>query len=187
MMKWLYTGILLMFLSGCAHPPKLAPTEFHLTQRLIAQLPAPKSHAPFHSQALITTAVRGHELSFMAMVTIQDHTLTLMALTPVGIRVFKTVYDGHTITTEQYLPNIPLPNMPEILGNFMLAHYDPQAWQGHLPETVHIHDAGLTRTLINDAHQTILTIEYVQNGRQKVPVQIHNEVLNYTLTLKNIQ
>ncbi|WP_158520529.1 DUF3261 domain-containing protein [Wohlfahrtiimonas sp. G9077] len=187
MMKWLYTGLLVMMLSACANKPQLAPTEFHLTQRLIGQLPAPKLHAPLSTQELITTSVRGHELSFMAMMTIKDNTLTLMALTPVGIRVFKTVYDGHAITTEQYLPNIPLPNMPEILANIMLAHYDAKAWQGHLPSTIRIQDEGLTRTLVNEDQKTILTIQYAQKGHQKVPIQIHNEVLNYTLTLKNIQ
>lgn len=177
----------IILLIGCATQPKLAETEFHLTRNDTAKLPLPGTHPDIEHQQLLTTTVRGHDISFYAIVTIKDNKLELMALTPVGIRIFKAIYDGSTVTTEQFIPDIPLPNMTEVIANIMLAYYPKDSWEMVLPLNITINDSLFDRKVHNAQQGTIITIEYEQINGLNHPTKIHNSALNYTINLKNIK
>lgn len=177
----------IFILAGCVTPPKLAETEFHLTQYDTALLPDPAAHKNIEHQQLLTTAVRGHEISFYGIVTIEKGSLELMALTPLGIRIFNTIYDGSSVTTTQYIPDIPLPNMTEVIANIMLAYYSIESWELKLPEGFVIEESLFERKIYNSQHEAIFIIQYQWIDGEKRPTQIHNSALNYTIKLNNLE
>lgn len=182
--------ISLLFVSlviiGCASKPPLKETEFHLTQEVTAILPHPSDHKEIEHQQLLTTTVRGHDISFYGIITIKDQKLQLMALTPLGIRIFNTEYDGTTITTEQYIPDIPLPNMTEVIANIMLAYYSPKSWYPTIPQGWKIEDHNLERIIYDSNNKEIFKISYEKVNHEKLPIKIQNTALNYTIELNNL-
>lgn len=187
MKSFLYVVISALLLTACASPPKLAETEFHLTQKVTTTLPAPGKHKMLEHQQLLTTSIRGYDISFYGIVTIQDDKLELMALTPLGIRIFKTSYNGETVTSEQYIPDVQLPNMTEILANIMLAYYSKDIWKQHIPQNWIIQDTALKRIILDSKNNPVIEVTYTQIANEKRPIKIENIALKYILNIKNLE
>lgn len=187
MKYWLILIPLITLLTGCAIKHQLQPKEFHLTSNAIGTLPLPSRHQPMEHAQLLTTDIRNRQISFIGVVSISKDQIELLALTPVGVRIFKTVYDGQNVVTEKYIPNIPLPDMTNTIANIMLSYYAPSVWSDHLPTGWKVIDKDLERFIQNTQNEKVMTIRYHYLEQERIPSLIQNHILNYTIVLKNLE
>lgn len=181
--------ISILWLAGCSTTSKMkAETDlsFHLTRTDIGTLPNPTVSKSTDDQQLLTTKIQGHELSFMSILHRDQRGLQLTALSAVGIRLFAIDYDGNRVKVTQYMPNMRLPDVNDIIANIMLAYYDFSAWKDYLPQGWSMDHQGLTRKILDKNDKIIIQIDYEKQHNRYLPIMITNNVLKYTINLKNL-
>lgn len=188
-MRTLIIFISILFLASCASQSKMKDEHdltFHLTQKDIGTLPNPKIKRTIEDQQLLTTEVKGYVISFMSVLKRSDSGIQLTALSAVGVRLFIIDYDGITVKTTKYIPDMRLPDVNDIMANIMLAYYDGATWKANLPQNWSIKDQGLSRQILNQDGIEIITIDYKKQNKLQLPIKITNNILKYTINLKNL-
>ena len=188
-MRKIIIFISILWLSGCSTTSQIkdeADLSFHLTRTDIGTLPNPIVSQSVDDQQLLTTKVQGHELSFLSILHRDQEGLQLTALSAVGIRLFAIDYNGSKVKVTQYIPNMRLPDINDIVANIMLAYYDFSAWKDHLPQGWSMDHQGLTRNILNENDKIVIQIDYEKQNNRYLPIMITNNVLKYTINLKNL-
>ena len=188
-MKKIIIFLSIFWLAGCSTTPTLKDENdlsFHLTRTDIGTLPNPVVGRVMEDQQLLTTKVQGHELSFMSILHRDQYGLQLTALSAVGIRLFAIDYDGAAVRVTKYIPNMRLPDVNDIIANIMLAYYDFSVWKEYLPKDWIIEDHGLNRKILDQNDKIIIQIDYEKQHNRYLPIMITNNVLKYTINLKNL-
>lgn len=188
-MRKIIIFISILWLAGCSTMPKVkdeTDLSFHLTRTDLGTLPNPTIAKAIDDQQLLTTKIKNHEISFISILHRDQHGLQLNALSAVGIRLFTISYDGTTVKVTKYIPNIRLPDVNDIIANIMLAYYDFSAWEYHLPQGWSMSDQGLTRKVLDKNDKIIIIIDYEKKHDRYLPIMITNNVLKYTINLKNL-
>lgn len=94
-------ALLILLLGGCSSQP--APTAY-LDKSSVMVLPAPVLATPFYRQQLLTATVGESAHQLMTVLEADGHQLTLVGLTPSGVRLFRVRYDQQGIATQQLSP-----------------------------------------------------------------------------------
>lgn len=183
-MKALFVFVVLL-LAGCSSQP--APTAY-LDKGTAMTLPAPALATPFYRQQLLTATVgeRSHQL--MTVLEADGRQLTLVGLTPSGVRLFRVRYDQQGIATEQLSPLLTggMPPVSQVLADVMLCYWPLASWQPQLPPGWTLHDEGLTRRLHAPDGTLVTEIRYRDADGVREPVSLQQHVFHYRLQLETL-
>ncbi|USP10984.1 DUF3261 domain-containing protein [Aeromonas dhakensis] len=183
-MKALFMFVVLL-LTGCSSQP--TPTAY-LNRGTVMTLPAPVLAAPFYRQQLLTASVGGSNHQLMTVLEADGHQLTLVGLTPSGVRLFLVRYDQQGIETRQLSPLLTsgMPPVSQVLADVMLCYWPLASWQPQLPPGWTLRDEGLQRRLRAPDGTLVTEIRYRDAAGVREPVGLQQHVFNYRLQLETL-
>lgn len=179
--------LLIFMLVGCAtNSPSDTQPQAWLKRGVQVKLPAPTLDKPVSQQQLLTATVKGKQQSLLVLLNADGKSLQLAGLSPLGIRLFKVVYDQTGIHTEQAMKIDGLPPANQVLADIMLSYWPAQRWQPLLPAGWKLDDQPLRRTLLDNQGHTITRIDYLPQGSGRQPVSITQMAFHYQITIQNV-
>lgn len=184
---WPILALLAFTLSGCATPPPAQTLpQAWLKPGVQVKLPAPSLKTPVNQQQLLTATVKGKQQSLLVLLNADGKSLQLAGLSPLGIRLFKVVYDQQGIHTEQAIKIDGLPPANQVLADIMFSYWPAESWQPLLPPGWVLQDQPLRRTLLDNQGNTITRIDYLPKGSTRQPVSITQQAFHYQITIQNV-
>lgn len=174
-----------LLLVGCSSQP--TPTAY-LDKGTAMTLPTPVLATPFYRQQLLTASVGGRSHQLMTVLEADGRQLTLVGLTPSGVRLFRVRYDQQGIATEQLSPLLTggMPPVSQVLADVMLCYWPLASWQPQLPPGWTLQDDGLTRRLHAPDGALVTEIRYRDADGVREPVSLQQHVFNYRLQLETL-
>ncbi|RJT46163.1 DUF3261 domain-containing protein [Rahnella woolbedingensis] len=186
-MTWPVLALLLLILGGCAtNSPSGTEPHAWLKRGVQVKLPAPILEKPVSQQQLLTATVNGKQQSLLVLLNADGKSLQLAGLSPLGIRLFKVVYDQTGIHTEQAIKIEGLPPANQVLADIMLSYWPVQSWQPLLPAGWTFDEQPLRRTLLDNEGHAVTRIDYVAQGGSRQPVSITQMAFHYQITIQNV-
>jgi len=180
-------AFLMLALSGCATPPPAQTLpQAWLKPGVQVKLPSPQLATPVNQQQLLTATVKGKQQSLLVLLNADGKSLQLAGLSPLGIRLFKVVYDQQGIHTEQAIKIDGLPPANQVLADIMFCYWPVSRWQPLLPAGWTLQDRGMRRILSDNQGHEITRIDYVTRGGQRQPVSITQRAFHYHITIQNV-
>ncbi|MNF36508.1 hypothetical protein D3C81_1088490 [compost metagenome] len=176
---------LVLLLTACSSQP--APTAY-LDKGTVMTLPAPVLATPFYRQQLLTATVGEGAHQLMTVLEADGRQLTLVGLTPTGIRLFRVRYDQQGIATQQLSPLLVtgMPPVSQVLADVMLCYWPLASWQPQLPPGWTLRDQGLTRRLRAPDGALVSEIHYRDIDGVREPVSLQQHVFHYRLQLETL-
>nr|WP_257978466.1 DUF3261 domain-containing protein [Aeromonas salmonicida] len=177
--------LLIFLLGGCSS--QSSPTAY-LDKGTVMALPAPVLATPFYRQQLLTATVGEGAHQLMTVLEADGRQLTLVGLTPTGIRLFRVRYDQQGIATQQLSPLLAtgMPPVTQVLADVMLCYWPLASWQPQLPPGWTLRDQGLTRRLRSPDGALVTEIGYQDKGGVREPVSLQQHVFHYRLQLETL-
>ncbi|NAX43317.1 MULTISPECIES: DUF3261 domain-containing protein [unclassified Vibrio] len=185
--------LLLLMLSGCSLVPNQASTQVEISPNTFVTLPKP---AQLGYQVTASQLISAHwqddngqhnqQLPVQLQVT--DDKIVLAGFSSWGTRILSLNYQQDTIETSVLtgLENT-LPKPEQILFNLMITLWPRNAWEASLNKVKwQIIDDENRRTLINELGETVIVIDYQHPFAMKGDICFHNQLLNYTITIKTL-
>lgn len=174
-----------LLLGGCSSQP--TPSAY-LDKGTVMTLPAPVLATPFYRQQLLTASVGGSTHQLMTVLEADGRQLTLVGLTPSGVRLFRVRYDQQGIATEQLSPLLTggMPPVSQVLADVMLCYWPLASWQPQLPPGWTLQDDGLMRRLHAPDGALVTEIRYRDADGVREPVSLQQHVFNYRLQLETL-
>lgn len=186
-MTWPVLALLLFMLGGCAtSSPSGTRPQAWLKRGVQVKLPPPLLDKPVSQQQLLTATVNGKHQSLLVLLNADGKSLQLAGLSPLGIRLFKVVYDQTGIHTEQAIKMEGLPPANQVLADIMLSYWPVQIWQPLLPAGWTFDEQPLRRTLLDNEGHAVTRIDYVAQGNSRQPVSITQMAFHYQITIQNV-
>lgn len=186
-LMWPVLALLILMLGGCAiNSPSGTEPQAWLKRGVQVKLPAPLLDKPVSQQQLLTATVNGKQQSLLVLLNADGKSLQLAGLSPLGIRLFKVVYDQTGIHTEQAIKIEGLPPANQVLADIMLSYWPVQSWQPLLPAGWTFDEQPLRRTLLDNEGHAITRIDYVTQGGTSQPVSITQMAFHYQITIQNV-
>jgi hypothetical protein len=186
-LMWPVLALLILMLGGCAiNSPSGTEPQAWLKRGVQVKLPAPLLEKPVSQQQLLTATVNGKQQSLLVLLNADGKSLQLAGLSPLGIRLFKVVYDQTGIHTEQAIKMEGLPPANQVLADIMLSYWPVQSWQPLLPAGWTFDEQPLRRTLLDNEGHAITRIDYVTQGGTRQPVSITQMAFHYQITIQNV-
>ncbi len=186
-LMWPVLALLILMLGGCAiNSPSGTEPQAWLKRGVQVKLPAPLLDKPVSQQQLLTATVNGKQQSLLVLLNADGKSLQLAGLSPLGIRLFKVVYDQTGIHTEQAIKIEGLPPANQVLADIMLSYWPVQSWQPLLPAGWTFDEQPLRRTLLDNEGHAITRIDYVTQGGTRQPVSITQMAFHYQITIQNV-
>jgi hypothetical protein len=182
---------LLALLSGCAankamDADNVTPAQAWLRPGVRVKLPAPTLATPLHQQQLLSATVDGKTQSLLVLLSADGQSLQLAGLSPLGIRLFKLLYDQQGIHTDQAVSLGKMPPASQVLADIMLSYWPLSRWQPLLPPGWRLEDTGERRVLSDQNGQEVTRIDYLQRGNQRQPVSITQRAFRYQINIQNV-
>ena len=186
-LMWPVLALLILMLGGCAiNSPSGTEPQAWLKRGVQVKLPAPLLDKPVSQQQLLTATVNGKQQSLLVLLNADGKSLQLAGLSPLGIRLFKVVYDQTGIHTEQAIKMEGLPPANQVLADIMLSYWPVKSWQPLLPAGWTFDEQPLRRTLLDNEGHAITRIDYVTQGGTRQPVSITQMAFHYQITIQNV-
>ncbi|MFM4703280.1 DUF3261 domain-containing protein [Aeromonas bivalvium] len=160
-----------------------------LTPTVSLVLPAPLRDRPLYRQQLLSARTRGGEHQLLTVLEADGRQLTLVGLTPSGIRLFRLSYDGEAIRSEQLssqLGGTALPPVAQVLADVMLGYWPLSAWQPRLPRGWRLEDEGMVRRLRDPAGTLVSEIHYREIDGEREPVRLVQHAFDYALQMEKL-
>lgn len=187
-MKLFLSLLLTALLCACASQP--APeNRAYLTPGTSLQLPPPERAQPLYRQQLLSAHSKGGDHQLLTVLEADGHKLTLVGLTPSGIRLFRVSYEGEAIHTEQLsnlLGGAALPPVAQVLADVMLSYWPIVTWQPRLPEGWQLVDEGMVRRLTSPDGKLVSEIHYRQIDGEREPVRLIQHAFDYQLQMEKL-
>ncbi|MBK5143777.1 DUF3261 domain-containing protein [Budviciaceae bacterium BWR-B9] len=180
------TTCLILLLSGCSLSQDQSHPQAWLKRGTKVTLPAPTLTSPLHYQQLLTATVEGKSQSMLVLLDADQEKITLAALSPVGIRLFKLTYDATGIHTEQSISLPQLPPAEQVLADIMLSYWPIADWQAHLPEGWQLNDQQNQRILTDNKGNVISEIQYLSENNRREPILITQHHFGYQISIQNV-
>lgn len=182
---WTCLALLVFLLGGCSLLPNGEPPGAWLKPDTRVSLPAPTLNSHLNHRQLLTAAVDGKTQALMVMLDADGEKITLLALSPIGIRLFKVTYDATGIHTEQSVALGEFPPAEQVLSDIMMSYWPIETWTPYLPEDWRLTDIQDKRLLL-DGKETIIEIQYRNEHGKRQPVAIIHHRFNYQIQIQNI-
>lgn len=189
--------LLLILLSGCSVlQPDSNSAYLRPDTRIV--LPSPTLETPLRRHQLLRFeagdgqeegANEGVQESVQALLEADGQELTLVALSPVGVRLFSLHYDGREITTAQTAMDERLPPPGQILTGVMLAYWPLERWLPVLPPGWTLRDQADQRLLLDPAGSRVVEIHYQQAGQtneDREPVRLIHHHFDYQIFIRRL-
>lgn len=181
----------LLLLTACADRSGAGAPDNRalLTPTVSLVLPAPLQDRPLYRQQLLSARTRGGEHQLLTVLEADGRQLTLVGLTPSGIRLFRLSYDGEAIRSEQLsslLGGTALPPVAQVLADVMLGYWPLSAWQPRLPRGWRLEDEGMVRRLRDPAGTLVSEIHYREIGGEREPVRLVQHAFDYELQMEKL-
>ncbi|WP_429038983.1 DUF3261 domain-containing protein [Aeromonas media] len=178
-------ALLILLVGGCSSQP--TPTAY-LDKSSVMVLPAPVLATSFYRQQLLTATVGESAHQLMTVLEADGHQLTLVGLTPSGVRLFLVRYDQQGIATQQLSPLLAtgMPPVSQVLADVMLCYWPLASWQPQLPPGWTLRDQGLTRRLRAPDGTLVTEIHYRDIDGVREPVSLQQHVFHYRLQLETL-
>ena len=184
--RTIFSALILFLLAGCALRQDQEHPQAWLKRGTKVTLPAPTLSSPLRHQQLLTATVNDKQQSLLVMLDADGQKITLAALSPVGIRLFKVTYDAGGIHTEQSMALPELPPAAQVLADIMLSYWPIKDWQAQLPEGWQLTDIGDKRMLTDAKGELITEIQYQHQNGQREPVMIIQHHFDYQISVQNV-
>lgn len=188
-MRGLLLPIVLLgaLLTGCAGSSSTAdaPSAWLKPGTRVA-LPLPALAEPFSQQQLLTAEVKGQRHTMMVLLNADGQRLTLVGMSPLGIRLFNLVYDEQGIHSRQFIKLGELPPAAQVLADIMLSYWPQAQWQARLPAGWRLEDRDDRRRLYDDRGVLISEIRY-QTAERRHPVSISQSAFHYRIAIENLE
>lgn len=183
--------LILTLLSGCAEyrageADSVTPAQAWLRPGVRVNLPAPTLTTSINQQQLLSATVGGKTQSLLVLLSADGRSLQLAGLSPLGIRLFKLVYDQQGIHTQQTIRSDKLPPASQVLADIMLSYWPISRWQPLLPLGWKLEDEGMRRVLSDQNGREVSRIDYLQRSSQRQPVSIIQRAFHYQITIQNV-
>lgn len=186
-LMWPVLALLILMLGGCAiNSPSGTEPQAWLKRGVQVKLPAPLLDKPVSQQQLLTATVNGKQQSLLVLLNADGKSLQLAGLSPLGIRLFKVVYDQTGIHTGQAIKIEGLPPANQVLADIMLSYWPVKSWQPLLPAGWTFDEQPLRRTLLDNEGHAVTRIDYVVQGGTRQPVSITQMAFHYQITIQNV-
>jgi hypothetical protein len=186
-LMWPVLALLILMLGGCAtNSPSGTEPQAWLKRGVQVKLPAPLLDKPVSQQQLLTATVNGKQQSLLVLLNADGKSLQLAGLSPLGIRLFKVVYDQTGIHIGQAIKIEGLPPANQVLADIMLSYWPVQSWQPLLPAGWTFDEQPLRRTLLDNEGHAVTRIDYVAQGGTRQPVSITQMAFHYQITIQNV-
>lgn len=188
MMKLFLSLLFATLLSACASQP-VPDNRAFLSPDTSLLLPAPLRAQPLYRQQLLSAHSKGGQHQLLTVLEADGHRLTLVGLTPSGIRLFRLSYDGKEIETEQLsslLGGAALPPVAQVLADVMLSYWPIAAWQPQLPKGWRLEDEGMVRRLTDPDGKLVSEIHYRQIAGEREPVRLIQHAFDYQLQMEKL-
>lgn len=181
----------LLLLTACTSQPGGGGPDNRalLTPTVSLVLPAPLRDQPLYRQQLLSARTRGGEHQLLTVLEADGRQLTLVGLTPSGIRLFRLSYDGEAIRSEQLsslLGGTALPPVAQVLADVMLGYWPLSAWQPRLPRGWRLEDEGMVRRLRDPAGTLVSEIHYREIDGEREPVRLVQHAFDYALQMEKL-
>lgn len=181
----------LLLLTACTSQPGGGGPDNRalLTPTVSLVLPAPLRDQPLYRQQLLSARTRGGEHQLLTVLEADGRQLTLVGLTPSGIRLFRLSYDGEAIRSEQLsslLGGTALPPVAQVLADVMLGYWPLSAWQPRLPRGWRLEDEGMVRRLRDPAGKLVSEIHYREIDGEREPVRLVQHAFDYALQMEKL-
>ena len=176
-------GALLTGCAGSSSAPD-APSAWLKPGTRVA-LPPPRLAQPFSQQQLLNAQVKGQRHTMMVLLNADGQRLTLVGMSPLGIRLFNLVYDEQGIRSQQFIKLGELPPAAQVLADIMLSYWPQAQWQAQLPTGWRLEDRGDRRRLYDDRGALISEIRYQTSARRQ-PVSISQSAFHYRIAIENL-
>ncbi|WP_159566192.1 DUF3261 domain-containing protein [Budvicia diplopodorum] len=178
--------LLILLLGGCSLSQDQSHPQAWLKRGVKVTLPAPTLSTPLHHQQLLTATVKGKQQSLLVMLDADGQKITLAALSPVGVRLFKVTYDTLGVHTERSIVVPELPPAEQVLADIMLSYWPISDWQTQLPEGWLLLDSDEKRMLTDAKGEPISEILYQTLNDKREPVMIIQHYFNYQISVQNV-
>ncbi|MFA3762159.1 DUF3261 domain-containing protein [Yersinia sp. 2544 StPb PI] len=179
--------VLALLIVGCASSPDQTQPKAWLKPGVRVALPQPTLAQPINQQQLLTATAQGKQQSLLVLLQADGQRLTLVGLSPLGIRLFKVSYDLQGIHLEQTMKIVGLPPANQVLADIMLSYWPIISWRPLLPGNWRLVDEGDTRRLYDDKNQIVTEIRYQLSGNTRKPITIEQFVFHYRITIQNVE
>lgn len=184
MLKSLVLALALMGLTGCSSLSSKPIPQAWLKPGVQITLPAPGHNPVIQTHQLLKNTYRGQEHSLMVLLQADTQHLTLVGLSPVGIRLFTLRYDPQGMTIEQSIAAPGLPPAAQVLADIMLSYWPQEAW--NLPPGWRLIDTPLQRQLLDDQGKVVTQITYEGTADQRQPIQVQQHAFGYEITIQTL-
>ncbi|SQI44447.1 Protein of uncharacterised function (DUF3261) [Leminorella richardii] len=184
--SWAPLTLLILLLCGCSLSQSGSHPQAWLKPGARVALPAPVLSAPLSQQQLLTATVDGKAQSLMVMLDADGQKITLAALSPIGIRLFKVTYDAEGIHTEQSVALGQLPPAEQVLSDIMMSYWPIADWAPNLPKGWSLVERGDQRLLLDSQGETVSEILYHSEGGKRQPVAIIHHGFGYQIQIQNM-
>lgn len=182
---WLITCVLV--LCACANKQREeSRPQAWLKPGVKVTLPTPGITPAFNDQQLLTGTFNGQQQSLLVMLSGDEHQLTLVGLSSIGIRLFLVTYDARGIHTEQSIVLPQLPPASQVLADIMLSHWPIAQWQAQLPKGWTLRDVEDKRQLTDNKGKLITEIRYMNRNQQRVPISVQQFVFGYQIKIQHL-
>lgn len=117
----------------------------------------------------------------------ENGALTLVALLPPGVPLFRAVLEKGDVTGEKLFP-AKMPPIEHFLGDFLLAKLPAKAWAGRLPARWRLEDEGRTRVLRSPEGEAAVVITYAEGpDAPEGVVSLENRRYGYRVFVKGLK
>ncbi len=176
--------IVVLFTTACT--TKNPAPKAWISKDIQVNLPEPHRATALHTQQLLLTTVDDKTHSLIVLLDADKDQISLVGLSPLGIRLFKATYDQNGIRSEQSIPFVKLPAASQVLADIMLANWPVDTWQNHLPENWTLEDNEDKRYLKDEQQKLIIEISYQTKDTVRSPVAIVHHVFGYSIQLEDM-
>ncbi|CAI1190606.1 DUF3261 domain-containing protein [Serratia ficaria] len=173
-------------LAGCAGSPSSVAPQAWLKPGARVTLPPPALAQPVAQQQLLTAEVKGQRHSMLVLLNADGQRLTLVGMSPLGIRLFNLTYDRQGIHTEQLIKVGELPPASQVLADIMLSYWPVNAWRPLLPAGWRLEDRPEVRRLYDERGAIVSEIRYQLGEGRRDPVSIAQSAFHYRISIQNL-
>lgn len=178
--------LFLLQLTGCSSLPEQQSEMARLNADTWVQLPTPTLEQPLSRRQLLGVETTGGRQSFQAFLHADEQHLTLVALSPSGIRLFSLHYDDQGIHIEQPINHEHLPPASQVLSDVMLAYWPQDRWHKLLPQGWVLEDLSEYRRLLDAEEKVVVEIAYRLENNQREPYRLTHHHFGYQLHIRNL-
>ena len=177
---------LVLLLTACSSVPKEKSAQAWLKPAVKVNLPTPNLTPAIDEQQLLTVNFKNKQQSLLVLLNADDKHISVAGLSPLGIRLFRLIYNEQGIETEQNIVAPELPPANQVLLDIMLSHWPLDVWQQRLPKGWSLKDQNNIRQLRDPKDEVIVEIHYEVHAKKMRPISLQHFAFGYLIQIQHL-